>query len=70
MLSTFPALPGVSYNIVKEQAKLGQLEAARAALKEACEFDARLKRVALDDLEIEAVWSWWTRRSAGGGSRS
>ncbi len=56
MLSAFPALPGVWYTIGKEQAQFGQLEAARAALKQECELDAGLKRVALDDFELEEVW--------------
>jgi hypothetical protein len=70
VLSAFPALPGLWYTIGKEQAQFGQLEAARAALKQECELDAGLKRVALDDFELEEVWKWWARRSAGGRSLS
>lgn len=56
VLSAFPALPGVWYDLGKARALLGDLEAARAALKRACELDEGLQLVVLDDLELEAVW--------------
>jgi hypothetical protein len=56
VLSAFPALPGVWYDLGKARAQLGELEAARAALKRACELDGGLRLVALDDLELEVVW--------------
>jgi uncharacterized protein HemY len=56
VLSAFPALADVWYDLGKARAQLGELEAARAALKRACELDKRLKLVALDDFELHAVW--------------
>ena len=56
VLSAFPGLPGVWYDLGKARVQLGELEAARAALKRACELDEGWKLLALDDLELEAVW--------------
>jgi hypothetical protein len=56
VLSASPGLAGVWYDLAKARAQLGELEAARAAVKRACELDEGLRLVALDDLELEAVW--------------
>ena len=56
VLSAFPDLSGVWYDLGKARAQPGELEAARAALKRACELDAGLRLKALDDLELKAVW--------------
>lgn len=56
VLTAFPGLSCVWYNLGKARAQLGELEAARAALKRACELDKGLRFVVLDDLELEAVW--------------
>ncbi len=56
VLSAFPTLSGVWYDLAKAKTQLGDLDTARVALKRAFELDAGLRLEALDDLELEAVW--------------
>jgi hypothetical protein len=56
VLSAFPALSGVWYDLRKARAQLGELEAARAALKRACELDEGLRLKALEEIDFESLW--------------
>jgi hypothetical protein len=56
VLSAFPGLAGVWFDLGRARAQLGELEAARAALKRACELDVGLRQVALDDLDLDGLW--------------
>ena len=55
-LSAYPALSGVWYDLAKAKTQLGDLEAARAALKRACELDEGLKLKALEDADLGPIW--------------
>jgi hypothetical protein len=56
VLAAFPALSGVWYDLAKAKTQLGDLEAARAALKRACELDEGLRLKALEHPELEKIW--------------
>lgn len=56
ILSAFLALSGVWYDLAKASAQVRELEAARATLKRACELNAGLRLLGLDDLNQAAVW--------------
>jgi len=56
VLAAFPLLSSVWYDLAKARTQLDELEAARTALKTACELDPGLRLVALDDLEFMAIW--------------
>ncbi len=56
VLKAFPSLSSVWFNLAKAKTQLGDLDAARAALKRACELDQGLRLIALDDLELEGIW--------------
>jgi hypothetical protein len=56
VLAAFPALSGVWYDLAKARVHLGELEAARVALKRACELDEGLRLKALDELDLDGIW--------------
>ena len=56
VLSAFPDLADVWFDLASAQAQLGELKAAKASLKRAFDLDVGLRMKALDHPELEDIW--------------
>jgi predicted Zn-dependent protease len=56
VLAAFPALSGVWLDLARAKAQLGELEAAKEALRRAFAFDEELRLEAVKDDRLSAVW--------------
>ncbi len=56
MLAAFPALSGVWLDLGRAKAQLGDLDAAKEALRRAFALDEELKLEAVKDDRLAAVW--------------
>ena len=56
VLSAFPDLADVWFDLASAQAQLGELKAAKASLKRAFDLDVGLRMKALDHPELDDNW--------------
>jgi hypothetical protein len=48
----------IEFNLACYASAAGRLEEAKNRLQRALEFDGELRRAALDDPDLEPLWSW------------
>lgn len=56
VLAAFPALSGVWLDLARAKAQLGELEAAKEALRRAFALDEELRLEAVKDARLGALW--------------
>lgn len=57
LVERFPTLAVVHYNLACYECQLGNLDAAKERLKTAFKLDSALRLQALEDADLEALWS-------------
>jgi predicted Zn-dependent protease len=60
-LRKFPDDPTTNYNLGCYHCQLGDLESAKERVGDAIKFDPKFKVLALDDPDLEPLWSMWSQ---------